>query len=89
MEINRENIINMLDKREANRPCHRCGKTNFSLLDKYSNIFLNENVNGDLHIGGPTVPVAIVVCNNCGAITFHAIGALGLLPPQDEVQTNG
>lgn len=79
MEITRENIINMLNERKANSPCHRCGRDNFSLLDKYSNVFINDNARGDLVIGGPTIPVAIVVCDNCGAVTFHALGALGLL----------
>jgi len=30
-------------------------------------------------VGGPVVPVLIVICNNCGAITFHSLGALGFL----------
>lgn len=79
MEINRENVAKMLDERKVNKPCSRCGHEQFALLEEFTNIFINKKASGDLVIGGPTVPAAIVVCNNCGAITFHAIGALGML----------
>ena len=79
MEIPREKVSKMLDERKANKPCHRCGNENFALLEEFSNIILQKGIGGALVLGGPTIPTAIVVCSNCGAITFHAIGALGLL----------
>jgi len=79
MEINRDNVASILEQRGANKPCNRCGNDKFALLDEFSNIFLTKKPDGSLVVGGPTIPVAIVACNNCGAITFHAIGALGLL----------
>lgn len=79
MEPTRENIATMLEQRNANKPCSRCGNENFSILEKYSHVFLQETVN-DIKLGGiPTIPVAVIGCDNCGAITFHALGPLGLL----------
>jgi len=40
-----------------------------------------------VRFGGPSVPCAIVVCENCGNVSFHAMGALGLMaeisPPEE------
>lgn len=88
MKIERTKIAEILNQRGANKPCHRCGNVKFSLLEDFANIMVQKDISGSLIIGGPTVPAAIVVCDNCGATTFHAIGALGLLPPQNEVKTN-
>ncbi len=78
-QIPREDIIKQLEQRKATAPCHRCGHPSFSLLDEFSNIMIKKGVDASLVLGGPTIPVAIAACNNCGAITFHALGALGLL----------
>ena len=80
MPIDRDKVAKMLTERGATKPCHRCGHTNFSVIEGYSNFPLQENLDGDLFYGGPAVPVAMVGCSNCGAITPHALGALGLLP---------
>lgn len=79
MKINRDQVIQVLEQRKAGKPCHSCGNGSFELLDKFSNILLKDEIDGALVLGGPTIPAAIVICNNCGAITFHALGALGLL----------
>lgn len=79
MAIDRDKIGSILTQRGAVKPCHRCGHTNFTVIDGYSNLSLQENLDGVV-LGGPAVPVAMVACNNCGAITHHALGPLGLLP---------
>lgn len=86
--MDREKIAKLLSEKGAVQPCHRCGKNQFTVLEGYSNISLQEKFNTGLVIGGPAVPVAHVACNNCGAITSHAIGALGLLPENEEA-SNG
>jgi hypothetical protein len=35
-----------------------------------------------------TIPVIHIACNNCGALTSHAVGALDMLP-KEEVRNNG
>ncbi len=72
-------IINILEKRGATGPCPRCTESKFTLLDGY---FSNQ-VRVDLEkaiLGGPTVPTVVLICNNCGFISQHALGALGLMP---------
>lgn len=79
MEVSRDKIIQALEQKNANKPCHRCGNESFALSDQFSNIILSDSVGGALVLGGPIIPTAIVVCNKCGAVTFHALGTLGLL----------
>lgn len=86
MKFDRDLIINKLGEANAIKDCHRCGNQSFTLLDGFSSIFLQQdlsNING-LTIGGPVVPVVYVICTNCGAVTPHAIGALGLLSKNQE-----
>lgn len=89
MPMEQKTIIRLLEERGANRPCHRCGQDKFSVIDKYSYLSLQDEITGPLQIGGAAVPVVLVACNNCGAITAHAVGALGLLPkPKEEKDDN-
>ena len=80
MPLDKKEVIKKLKERGATRPCQRCGKSNFTVLDSYSALNLNHELGGSIRIGGPNVPVALVACINCGAITAHALGALELLP---------
>jgi len=73
----KEKVAEALRKKTVNQPCQRCGKLNFDVIGFHS-ISLNPNA-GTLVIGGPSVPVAIVACVNCGCITEHALGPLGLM----------
>ena len=80
----KKQIAEKLTEKGAIRGCHRCGHQEFTVLEGYSNLFIQEKLHAEMHIGGPTVPAALVACNNCGAITFHALGALGMLPQDKE-----
>lgn len=75
----RDKIAKLLTQKGATKPCHRCGHTNFVVIDGYSHFSIQDNMSQGLVIGGPAVPVAMVACANCGAITPHALGALGML----------
>lgn len=79
MSIEHDKIGKILTERGAVHPCHRCGHTNFSVIDGYSHFSIQNVLDGSVSLGGPSVPVAMVACNNCGAITPHALGALGLM----------
>ncbi len=89
MKIDREKIAGLLQGKGATNPCHRCGHTSFAVLEGYSNLILQDDIGRGIVIGGPSVPVALVACSNCGAITLHALGALGLLPQKEEGKKNG
>ena len=70
-----------LKRKNALLPCSRCGHNTFSVLDKYGRIELQDDFKTVL-LGGPSIPCAIVICNNCGHVDFHALGSLDLMPPE-------
>jgi len=76
-------IINTLQARGAKLPCPRCGTNNFTLLDGY----FTQPVQQDLKAFsvGPSVPSVVVICNQCGYMSQHALGALGLMPAEETV----
>ena len=78
--MDREEVARIIRQRGVNLPCHRCGSTTFTVVDGYSRLVLQDEITTSIVLGGNTVPVALVGCSNCGAITPHALGALGLLP---------
>ena len=89
MEINQQEIIDKLKEKGALLPCHRCGNKQFTVIDGYSNFSLKKNIDlsSSITIGGPNVPIILIACDKCGAITPHAMGALNLLPKGE--QKNG
>jgi hypothetical protein len=88
MKIDRKKIADALTNKNAIRPCQRCGSNSFQILEGYSNLMLQDDLWKGFVIGGPSVPVALVACKNCGAITQHALGALDLLPQKEEGKQN-
>jgi hypothetical protein len=86
MSTLREKIIAKLNERGASLPCSRCGRQKFALLDDLARIDQQKDMSV-VRFGGPSVPCAIVVCENCGNVSFHAMGALGLMaeisPPEE------
>lgn len=84
MKINKDDVVKKLTEKGALLPCSRCGSRSFTVLDGYSKVMLDNEIDGSIRIGGPMVPVAVVACTKCGAITMHALGALGLLNNQGE-----
>ncbi|WP_422766854.1 hypothetical protein ACOX9X_11375 [Photobacterium leiognathi subsp. mandapamensis] len=82
MKFDRKKVIEKLEEKKALAPCQRCGQNNFSVLDQMTNFSVQEDTQGFV-LGGATVPAALVICNHCGAITPHALGALGLLNSEE------
>lgn len=86
MKFNQQQVIDKLKEVGANRPCQRCGNKNFTIIDGFSKLFLQdstENISG-LSVGGPVVPVILIACSKCGAITTHSAGVLGLMDGNNE-----
>ena len=71
-------ILAALDKAGAKLPCPRCGNPDFSLVDGYFNQPIQSQL-AEVVMGGQSVPSVVVVCNRCGFISQHALGALKLL----------
>lgn len=83
MPLNTDEIVRILTERGVRLPCNRCGSNKFTVIDSYS-FFNLQDIPTGIRLGGTTIPVALTACENCGAITPHALGALGLLPKQEE-----
>jgi len=73
-----EKIIAALKERGAESNCARCGNENFELSPGIASFSIQgpQNV-GNLIVGGPRLPTAVIVCMRCGAVYFHALGTLG------------
>lgn len=75
-----EKILAALDNKGVNKTCPMCGNEEFTLIDGFTYHRLNQDpISGDLKIGGPFIPTIGVICTNCGFLSEHAIGTLGLL----------
>ena len=85
MPLDQKLLLQRLKERGATQPCHRCGGKELSVVNKYSQLSVRDEYSpSSLFIGGPSIPVVLVACAKCGAITAHALGALDMLPKQEE-----
>ena len=67
--------IKLLEELGAVQTCPRCGKDSFFLYDYISNPKSNLRL-VDIYREESKIPSIIVVCENCGFISQHAIGVL-------------
>ncbi len=77
----KEKIKDELIKKVPNLTCPMCQNKGFTMADGY---FLNS-MQADLNsvnLGGEAIPTIAVICNNCGFVSQHALGSLGLLPKE-------
>lgn len=58
--------------------CPMCGKGPFTFVNGYIYNHLHEDYR-HVVIGTHGIPSIVIVCNNCGFMSQHALGALGLL----------
>jgi len=79
----KDNIIKKLVERKAILPCPRCGNHNFILLDGYFIQPMSAEI-GAMVLGGQSVPTVVTACSQCGFLSQHALGALGMLPEEKE-----
>jgi hypothetical protein len=78
-EAEKRRIADALQRKGVIRGCPMCGHNSWVLADGYFNQTLQTKLSG-LVIGGASVPTAVVVCTNCGFVSQHALGVLGMLP---------
>ena len=87
----KQNIIEVLQKRGAKQPCPRCRNKNFALIDGYFNQPIQKTIPvsiTDIVNDGAFISSVVVVCTRCGYLSHHALSILGLLPA-DEPQPKG
>ena len=61
--------------------CPMCGHEHFVLLDSYVRNEIQDDF-ANVMLGGPAIPAAAIICSNCGFMSQHALGVLGLMPPK-------
>jgi ribosomal protein S27AE len=62
----------------ANRHCPRCDNPTFSLLDYLFNLSVPRREIGLPPTAAENIPYVITVCTNCGFMSQHSLGALGI-----------
>src|ERR1019366_5929354 len=77
-EEQRQRIVKKLSDVKANNPCPRCNNSTFTLVDGFFSNVIQSNLS-TMQLSGQNIPVAAVICTNCGYVAMHALGVLGLL----------
>ena len=78
-ENDKKKIIDALNSKGVKTTCPMCGNKQFAIADGYFTQNIQKNFNQGIIIGGPAIPTIGIICSNCGFISQHAIGFLGLL----------
>lgn len=81
----KKKIAETLEKKQHALTCPMCQNKNFIMADGYFNNNMQTDF-GSFSIGGPTIPTIAIVCSNCGFVSQHALGVLGLLPKEDNLK---
>lgn len=71
-------VIQALKDKGVDQACPRCGGRAFEVLDT-TNIGIEHGKRG-FYQTEQVLPVAIIVCTNCGFVALHSLGVLGLAP---------
>lgn len=82
----KKKIAEALEKKKNGLTCPMCQNKNFIMADGYFNNIMQTQFNS-MSIGGPAIPTIAIVCSNCGFVSQHALGVLGLLPAT-EIKTD-
>jgi hypothetical protein len=77
-EEQKNKIKEALIKKVPNLSCPMCKHNNFAMTQGYIVHTLQSNYSS-VTLGGEAIPSIGIICNNCGFISQHAIGSLGLL----------
>lgn len=86
-EERKSQIIAEILKKNPTIECPMCHHRHFALLDGY----ITDNIQNDyksIIIGGGTIlPLATIICKNCGFIAQYSLGALGLFDEKELIDT--
>lgn len=84
----KEKLLKALADRKANSTCEICGQNDWSVVDQAISVQITDLSDSSL-IPQPQLPCAGIICNNCGNVRLFALGALGLLPEEEEEGETG
>lgn len=63
--------------KSINGSCPICTHRNWTISDEIVTA-TTVSLGGSTVMGGPFMPMAQIVCNNCGFVSHHAIALLGI-----------
>ncbi|MBW0164537.1 MAG: hypothetical protein HYI21_03225 [Sediminibacterium sp. Gen4] len=63
--------------KRINGACPICSQKNWTIGDEIVSA-TSVSLGGSTVMGGPFIPMAQVVCNNCGFVSHHAVALLGI-----------
>ena len=72
-----EQIVHRLRELGATLPCPRCAAAAFSLVKELSSVSVDVDA-GTAHACDLILPTVLLVCNQCGFLSSHALTVLGL-----------
>lgn len=70
-------IVDRLRELGATLPCPRCTTTSFSLVNEVVVVPVHPQVDGP-PVEGLALPAVLLMCNQCGFLSSHALTKLGL-----------
>lgn len=76
LNIDSAKFTEALNSKKASAACVSCGNNNWTLVPQAA--LIPQWINS---LPAPGIPVSVAICNNCGFVRLHSLGALGLLPP--------
>lgn len=71
-------VVDELDRRGWKHKCAMCGDERFSIMNSVHQLVIQQSAVG-IAISGRTIPVGVIICNNCGNVYQIALGAIGIL----------
>lgn len=75
----KQEIVNSLTKKIALLECPMCHAHSFSLIDGYFTSNIQDDYRSIVFGKGEIIPSIAIVCNQCGFISKHSIGILGVM----------
>jgi len=76
-------VINVLQTRGLTGDCPMCKKNTWVVHEVPVSMPVYE-LAGTVKFPGTSMPMAAMICRNCGFSGFFSLGALGLLNPQQQ-----
>lgn len=76
-----DKLVAKMRARGKEESCPMCGNDKFFIADAYFTNVLQTDLN-NMKLTGLSVPSIAIICHNCGFISQHALGALGLVPEE-------
>ena len=73
----RKTMMDGLQAKGVRPQCPMCARNQWTLSDDLV-IGTAFTLGGGMSLGGAHIPMCQLVCNNCGFVSHHAVGVLGI-----------